>query len=259
MNINDLGTQLLYTTVPILINKEGNTISTGTGFIFSVTNKEENVTIPMLITNYHVVKGTSSGCFEIHLAENNLPTKKTVRVSFNRDIISNNKLGDLDLIAIPLASTLNDLAKRDIAVFYRTVDQNLIPSEEQVSALSALENICFIGYPSGIYDGVNKLPVIRQGITATPIWNDFNGEYKFLIDGGVYPGSSGSPVFICNQGAYSCNSGIVVGSRLYFVGIISNTYQREDTTSKAYLNLGVVISSRAFLDELKKLIDRLKK
>ena len=106
---------------------------------------------------------------------------------------------------------------------------------------------------------MNKLPVIRQGITATPIWNDFNGEYKFLIDGGVYPGSSGSPVFICNQGAYSCNSGIVVGSRLYFVGIISDTYQREDTTSKAYLSLGVVISSRAFLDELKKLIDRLKK
>lgn len=258
MNIKDLGTQLLYTTVPILINHEGNTISTGTGFIFSIINKEDNVTIPMLITNYHVVKGTSSGFFELHLADNDVPTNKTIRISFNQDIISNNKLGDLDLIAIPLASTLNDLLQNNIAVFYRTVDQNIIPSQEQINALSAIENICFIGYPSGIYDGVNKLPIIRQGITATPICNNFNGESKFLIDGGVYPGSSGSPVFIYNQGAYTSNSNIIVGSRLYFVGIISDTFQRKAPTN-AFLNLGVVISSLAFFDELNKLINRLKK
>lgn len=259
MNIKDLGTQLLYTTVPILIVKEGNTRTSGTGFIFSVVKNEENITIPMLITNHHVVQGISSGFFELHLAENNAPINKTIRISFNKEIISNNRLGELDLIAIPLASTLNDFTQKNILPFYRTVDQNLIPSKEQISSLSAIENVCFIGYPSGIYDGVNKLPVIRQGITATPIWNNFNGENKFLIDGGVYPGSSGSPVFIYNQGSYTCNSGIVIGSRLYFVGIISDTYQQKNSPSNTYLNLGIVINSWSFFNELNKLIVRLTK
>ena len=36
--------------------------------------------------------------------------------------------------------------------FFRTVDQNMIPSKEQVDNLSAIEDITFIGYPSGLYD-----------------------------------------------------------------------------------------------------------
>lgn len=256
MNIKDLSTQLLYTTVPIFVIREGNELSTGTGFIFSVV-KEDNSSIPMLITNYHVLQGAELGYFELHLAENGVPTKNTIKISFDKNIINNNKLGDLDLMAVPLATTFNSLASSNISLFYRTIDQNMLPTQELVKDFSSIEDVCFVGYPCGLYDKINKLPVIRQGITATPIWNNFDGRPIFLIDGGVFPGSSGSPVFIYNRGSYSTKDGIVIGSRLLFIGVISETLLKNEDKSKAYLNLGCVINSNDMYIELKKLINKL--
>ena len=257
MEINDIGTQLLYTTVPIYAHNSDKSLSTGTGFLFSV-RESETESIPLLITNYHVLKDAMLGFVELHIGEKGFPTDKTIRVQFDKSIIDGNKLGKLDLIAVPLAGTFNDFQNRNIEIFFRTVDQNMVPTKEQEDKLSAIENITFIGYPSGLYDEKNKISIIRQGITATPIWNDFKGEEVFLIDAGVFPGSSGSPVFIYNQGTYPVKDGIALGSRLIFVGVLSKTMLRDNATRKAYLNLGEVINSRAMYRELNKFIQRLK-
>lgn len=257
MEINDIGTQLLYTTVPIYAHNSDKSLSTGTGFLFSV-RESETESIPLLITNYHVLKDAMLGFVELHIGEKGYPTDKTIRVQFDKSIIDGNKLGKLDLIAVPLAGTFNDFQNRNIEIFFRTVDQNMVPTKEQEDKLSAIENITFIGYPSGLYDEKNKISIIRQGITATPIWNDFKGEEVFLIDAGVFPGSSGSPVFIYNQGTYPVKDGIALGSRLIFVGVLSKTMLRDNATGKAYLNLGEVINSRAMYRELNKFIQRLK-
>lgn len=257
MEINDIGTQLLYTTVPIYAHNSDKSLSTGTGFLFSV-RESETESIPLLITNYHVLKDAMLGFVELHIGEKGFPTDKTIRVQFDKSIIDGNKLGKLDLIAVPLAGTFNDFQNRNIEIFFRTVDQNMVPTKEQEDKFSAIENITFIGYPSGLYDEKNKISIIRQGITATPIWNDFKGEEVFLIDAGVFPGSSGSPVFIYNQGTYPVKDGIALGSRLIFVGVLSKTMLRDNATGKAYLNLGEVINSRAMYCELNKFIQRLK-
>lgn len=257
MEINDIGTQLLYTTVPIYAHNSDKSLSTGTGFLFSV-RESETESIPLLITNYHVLKDAMLGFVELHIGEKGFPTDKTIRVQFDKSIIDGNKLGKLDLIAVPLAGTFNDFQNRNIEIFFRTVDQNMVPTKEQEDKLSAIENITFIGYPSGLYDEKNKISIIRQGITATPIWNDFKGEEVFLIDAGVFPESSGSPVFIYNQGTYPVKDGIALGSRLIFVGVLSKTMLRDNATGKAYLNLGEVINSRAMYRELNKFIQRLK-
>lgn len=257
MEINDIGTQLLYTTVPIYAHNSDKSLSTGTGFLFSV-RESETESIPLLITNYHVLKDAMLGFVELHIGEKGFPTDKTIRVQFDKSIIDGNKLGKLDLIAVPLAGTFNDFQNRNIEIFFRTVDQNMVPTKEQEDKLSAIENITFIGYPSGLYDEKNKISIIRQGITATPIWNDFKGEEVFLIDAGVFPGSSGSPVFIYNQGTYPVKDGIALGSRLIFVGVLSKTMLRDNATGKAYLNLGEVINSRTMYRELNKFIQRLK-
>lgn len=255
MNINDISTQLIYTTVPIYIQKKDG-LSTGTGFIFSLVEKDKS-SIPLLITNYHVLDNLESGFFELHTSMQNKPTNKTIRIQFDKNILEDNKLGDLDLIAIPLAGVFNEFNTNGIQLFYRTVDQNIIPTNEQVDEFSAMEDITFIGYPSGLYDNVNKMPILRQGITATPIWNNFQGKDNFLIDAGVFPGSSGSPVFVYNQGSYPTKDGIAIGNRLLFVGVISQTIQIKDSTNN-YLNLGVVINSKAMLMELNKFIQRKK-
>lgn len=252
MNINDISTQLIYTTVPIYV-KKGEQLSSATGFIFSIKETEQSY-IPLLITNYHVLENADAGFIEIHtdLKEDN----NTVQIQFDKTIISNNKLGELDLIAIPLAGTLNDFSQKGINLFYRTVDQTMIPNDEQINEFSTMEEIVFIGYPSGLYDNVNKLPILRRGITATPIWNNFKGKDNFLIDAGVFPGSSGSPVFIYNQGSFPTKNGIAVGSRLLFVGVISETMLTGNGSN--YLNLGVVINSKVMFYELDKFINKLK-
>ena len=257
MNIKDISTQLLYTTVPIYAKKKDGTVSSGTGFIFSVNEKEDR-SIPLLITNYHVVQGAMAGFVELHIAQAGMPSEKSVRVQFDESIIEGNKLGDLDLIAIPLAGTLNGFQQKDIHLFYRTVTQDIIPKQEQEEEFAAIENVTFIGYPSGLYDDINKLPIIRQGITATPIWNKFKGEETFLIDAGVFPGSSGSPVFIYNHGSYPTKDGITIGSRLLFVGVISETMIRHESATKSYLDLGKVINSRAMYKEVENFIQRIK-
>ena len=253
MNLEDIGTQLMYTTAPIYAVRNDNSISTGTSFIFSV-NQTENTSIPLLITNYHVVKDSLIGYVEMHIAKNGIPTKEVMRVKFDNTVIDSNKLGQLDIVALPLAGAINDMQGKGKQIFFKSIDFNLLPKSDDIEEFSAIEEITFIGYPSAIYDTVNKIPVIRQGITATPIWNNFKGESVFLIDAGVFPGSSGSPVFIYNRGAYPTRGGITVGSRIKFVGILKETMQRKKETGLDYLDLGVVINSMAFFDELNKYI-----
>lgn len=253
MNLEDIGTQLMYTTAPIYAVRNDKSISAGTSFMFSV-NQTENTSIPLLITNYHVVMGSIGGYVEMHLAKNGIPSKEVVRVQFDKTVIEPNKLGELDLVALPLAGAINDMQGKGIQLYFKSIDCSLLPKSNDIDELSAIEEITFIGYPSAIYDTVNKIPVIRQGITATPIWNDFKGERAFLIDAGVFPGSSGSPVFIYNRGAFPTRNGITVGSRIKFVGILKETMRRKEKAGLDYLDLGVVINSTSFFDELNKYI-----
>lgn len=243
MNIKDISTQLMYTTVPIYTFNEDGTKSSGTGFIYSI-DESENTSIPLVITNYHVIENARQGFLEMHLAEGDMPTNKSIRVQFD-DSIKNNKLGDLDLVAIPIAVLLNALTNQGNVLFYRTINPGMIPSVEVMNDLAAIENITFIGYPNGLYDEVNKMSIVRQGITATPIWNSFKGREVFLIDAGVFPGSSGSPVFIYNRGSYPTKDGIAIGNRLLFVGVLAETVIERSDSNTDYLNLGVVINSRA--------------
>lgn len=251
MNLKDIGTQLMYTTAPIYASKPDGTTSFGTSFVFLI-NQSKDTSIPLLITNYHVVENATHGYFEMHISKNGSPTSEVAKVQFDSSIIPSSRLGDLDLVAFPLAGALNDLQSKGVSLFYRGIDLNLIPKEDAIVELSAIEDVTFIGYPSSIYDMNNKIPVIRQGITATPIWNDFQGKKEFLIDASVFPGSSGSPVFVYNRGTYPTKDGIVVGNRVLFIGVLKGTFSMKQD----YLDLGLVINSSAFLEELDRYIIR---
>ncbi len=114
--------------------------------------------------------------------------------------------------------------KQDI--FIRAIPTEMIPQENQ--NFDAVEDILFVGYPNGIFDQKNHLPIIRRGTTASPFEIDFNGGKKFIIDAQVFPGSSGSPVFIKEQNFK--NGSLRIGSDNYFfVGIISKVFHRTET------------------------------
>ena len=62
------------------------------------------------------------------------------------------------------------------------------------TGLNAAEDVLFVGYPEQLHDTTNNLPIVRKGIAATHPDVDYRGLPVFLIDGSVFPGSSGSPV-----------------------------------------------------------------
>jgi len=66
------------------------------------------------------------------------------------------------------------------------------------------------------------VPVMRRGITATPPYLDFMGKQEFLIDASIFPGSSGSPVFLFNQGTWVLRNGNTNagGFRIQLLGIV---------------------------------------
>jgi hypothetical protein len=106
-----------------------------------------------------------------------------------------------------------------------TCDQSLIPTDEDIRKFIPVEEALIVGYPDGISDTVNNIPVFRRGVTATPVYLDFRGEPVFLLDAAIFPGSSGSPVFLYNQGAWSDRQGhLQLGSRTALLGIVFGVF-----------------------------------
>lgn len=255
MNLDNIGTQLLFTTVPIWVLKKDGKKSSGTGFLYTVPDsKEKNSSIPFLVTNEHVVKNADKVVIEMVTRKGDKPEKENkVRAQIDGVNFEKYVNHDNDLSVLPIGPIINQFESNRKPIFYRTISPNMIPEESVIEKLGAIEEVTFIGYPSGIYDEVNSAPLIRRGITASPIWYDFKGEKKFIIDAGVFPGSSGSPVFIYNQGSYSTDQGVSIGSRILFIGIISETYSRNDSDNEVFLGLGRVIKSsvlKSFTNEL---------
>lgn len=250
MNLNDLSTQLLFTTVPIWTETTSGTLTAATAFIYNVpvpNNLDQSV--PLLITNHHVVANSKRGVIEIVERDGDKPNReRRVRVELDVSVLTQNVSPELDVALIPLGPTLNQLESAGRPAFFRSITPDIIPDSDALTQLAAMEEIVFIGYPSGLRDEKNANPLIRRGITSTPAWNDFQGRPVFLIDAGVFPGSSGSPVFILNQGAYATKDGLVVGSRILFLGMICQSMVRTDAGTQTFLGLGEVVRSSAIRD-----------
>ena len=144
------------------------------------------------------------------------------------------------------------------------LDESIIAHKEQLEGLNALEDIIMIGYPNGLWDAENNLPIIRKGITAVHPKFDYNGKTDIVMDIASFPGSSGSPVCIYNQGSYSQGNDITIGNRLMFLGILyagpQQTVIGEIATkvipasvipvpvSNVMMNLGYAVKSERLLD-----------
>lgn len=261
MNLNDLSTQLLFTTVPIWTELANGGRQSATAFVYNVPiPSKPDQSVPLLITNHHVVKGAKRTLVEFVEGDGAKPVReKRVRVQFDEQTAVQYANAELDVAVIPLGPALNQLQQAGKPAFFRSVTPDIIPTAEVLAKLAAVEDILFIGYPSGLRDETNSNPLIRRGITSTPVWNDFQGRPTFLVDAGVFPGSSGSPVFILNQGSYATAEGIAIGNRLLFLGMICQSIIRTDAKKETFLGLGQVIRSSALRDFIDSIVQPLLK
>ena len=222
---------ILFTTVRIEATLPTNSISTGTGFIFNyVKNNKQYL---FVVTNKHVIKDSIKGKLTFNRSDGEKPILGKVFTieypNFEKQWMGHPQQ-DIDVAIMPFAPVLNELSQRGVQIFFRSITPDLIPSDKQLKEdIDAVEDIVFVGYPSGIYDRRNLLPVVRRGITATPVSVDFEEKPAFLIDASIFPGSSGSPVFLCNIGSYSPKGkGLHVGSRIFFLGVVASVFIRKE-------------------------------
>lgn len=161
---------------------------------------------------------------------------------------------------MPIAPLLRDAQQTNTKFFFATLDKSLIPSAEEVEDMVGLENITMVGYPNGLWDRTNNLPIFRKGVLATDYKRDWNGRKEFLIDAACFPGSSGSPVMLFDVGSYQTRKGTFMGaSRIKLLGVLYAgpqhtvegeikivlvpTQQKAVTISGIPNNLGIIIKA----------------
>jgi V8-like Glu-specific endopeptidase len=202
--------QLTHSTVRIETELRGGGISTGTGFYMNFLQKEDTC-VPVIVTNKHVIANANIGKFHLTLAtDDGLPHagkhQQFQIANFEQQFIKHPD-PNIDLAAYLIGPLLNKAQQSGEKLFYIPLRTELIPSDEDRANYSSMEDIVMIGYPNGIWDAKNNLPVIRKGITATHANISWNGKSEFLTDIASFPGSSGSPVFLANIGGYMDNKG----------------------------------------------------
>lgn len=263
MTNEDLSELITYSTALINVDMFNKTVPSGTGFFINLCNSEDNSCIPVLMTNKHVIEGTTSFSFDMcHMDEKGKPIDTQVETyKFNNTGWIMHPSPDVDLCCFPIGRIANSKTSNGFHPYYRTFSTDLIPNQKQLSDFNAIEDIFMVGYPTGVFDHHNHKPVFRKGITATHLKHNYCGKKEFLIDCPCFKGSSGSPIFMLNQGSYhdKNTSSIVIGSRFHLLGVLSKTHlanliEVEKCSMDANFvytipnNLGIVIKAELILD-----------
>lgn len=268
---------LLHVTIKICTVLKSGGISVGTGFFF-IYNIDEGE-IPVIITNKHVIKNSVLGTLSFSIADDKGNWKKGEKKDIHIGNFEKQWLEhpdkDVDLCILPIATILEKTRNDNVNLYFKAFDERQIPSKEQLEDITAIEDLFMIGYPNGISDNYNNMPIVRKGITATSVNLNYMNKKEFLADIATFPGSSGSPVLLYNRGTFTVKSGIALGDRFYLMGIVYatmlSTVEGEiktieiPTVSKIISstaipnNLGIVIKAERILDFIPLIKEELRK
>lgn len=234
--------------------------SLGTGFFFSFAVNGERF-VPAIVTNRHVLEGATT--LQIVFTANDSShgrIHETYKIQNINDAIIFHPDIDIDLAVVPIISLLEQFqSETSIVPEISYLDRSLLPTDEDIKKMKTIEDVLVVGYPNGLWDKVNNQPLVRRGITASDYKINFNGEKKFIIDCSIFPGSSGSPVFLLIDGMWSDGAGNVqLGThKVFLLGINSAVFlhqadgelvQKDIPTSLGVStavpnNLGIIIKS----------------
>ena len=221
-NISDF---LPFCTIRIETKCNDGAIGIGTGFYYDFD--DNGLKVPAIITNKHVIEDATIGVLRFHgsIIEDGKHRLSTMQYEVELDDFQSHWImhpaEEVDLCALPLAELLADFKEADKSIFYIPITKDLIWSDEKLQEFNTIESVIMIGYPIGLWDDVNNLPIIRKGITATHPANAFCGKQEGTADIACYPGSSGSPVFTFNESGtyFDRKGGITTGLRFAFLGV----------------------------------------
>jgi V8-like Glu-specific endopeptidase len=194
----------------------------GTGCLFGL--EIENSTIPILLTNKHVVNNNPAETISLTLALKSSSGLNTKKIFFEHLSINWLFLPSYDICFCFIGPLLESIKREtSLEIFHFGIPQSFVWAKEKLSSeLSMIEDVIMVGYPIGISGRLNNYPVFRKGITASHPGIDFLDKGVGVIDAACFPGSSGSPIFILNKGNYVDKYGTnyLGSSRIIFLGML---------------------------------------
>ena len=271
MEINSITKKLLFNTVRVDTELDDGSEASGTAFLVSHTHPRGTHTF--IVTNRHLVTGVRRGGLVFTQKRNGQPVFGQ-RFQLNIDDFPQawfmHPDPEVDLAIIPIRPLEQAARDQGVELYYHVIDSRLAPDPATLRALDALEDVLFVGYPNGVWDQVNLMPILRRGTTATPMGLDFEGRQEFLIDAAVYPGSSGSPVFVYQPEIM--RPAQHVGKKFLFAGVIAAVFFREESNQlvpapvpgniqgtvmgSEMIDLGLVIKAQAVIDVITAYLDK---
>lgn len=210
--------QHLLSTVRTVTQAADGTEGEATAFFFRHTIEPGRDSI-YLVTNNHVVQDAVEATIVFHTASRDkgnkvrLGASRPVRFQDFSALWSPHPNSGIDLCAVPV-ETLRDAANGALDdAFFTSLGSHGIPDKAEESRYPPFMQIVMIGYPNGLWDEFNNLPIIRRGMTASHPAVDFQGRPEVVIDMACFPGSSGSPVIFEDRQYF--------GSAFRFLGVLA--------------------------------------
>lgn len=278
----NLSASISLSTVRILCGNNGSYTSVGTGFFYlaELQTPEGVASIPLVITNKHVVVGFDEAKLFLTACDKGSRIDETGCTASDRHISAvitglDQRLllhpdAGVDLCAFPIQDISALAIAEDLDLRLTYLSDGIQVPRQQRSYVNVIEPIVMIGYPSGLWDKTHNKPLVRRGSTATHPFLPWNGKREFVIDAACFPGSSGSPVFLYEEVMFRTEGGAFSpGSKAHLLGILSSgptvdregrIIQREVPTTtmsipiiSMMINLGNVVHADAISDLLPRL------
>lgn len=209
--------------------------SVGTGFFFKVGRGDTGPTKVVIMTNKHVIEGAEVLHFVLPrtscLKELNDEFQPADRIDHEFIVSIQGNLylhpdPEIDLCAIDItviAGMLLQQHKLRIAF----LDVSWLPNATDKKMMRDVEEILVVGYPVGIWDEYNNMPIARIGATATHPIAKYKGKRNFLLDIAAFQGSSGSPVFSYESPLYrNADGDYSPGTKANFIGVLYAVIER---------------------------------
>lgn len=204
--------------------------SVGTGFFYKVIHPEKNIAKILILTNKHVVRGAdvvhfvlSSAALVGDLDEQHQPKGRKDH-NFSLPLANNTYLHpdpEIDLCGIDITIPYGLVIQSGEQLRSMCIDSSWLPATEHKPIMRDVEQVLVIGYPRGLWDSHNNMPIARFGTTATHPLALYKGKRDFLVDVAAFQGSSGSPVFTYEAPMYRQAGGSYTpGTKVQFVGIV---------------------------------------
>ncbi len=255
MRLDSTAARLLGTTAR-LESRGAAGVSHGTGFVYEVRVRGGGTRLFRVSSRHQFEMAGADLSIELLVrGDDGLPSwGQTSRMSLTHPAPRWFGHPTLDVAVLPLHSIIDPSRP----VFAVSADVSMTRADEE--DCDALEAVLTIGYPNGLRDSVNRTPICRQGITATPIGLDYEGDPAFCIDAATFQGSSGSPVFCLMPAAEEARSRFeVLGQRAVFAGVVSALHERRavgdikrvdaatalELTINNPMHLGIVVKARS--------------